>query len=84
MKGISSFFDKFNNVAIKEIKKREIISFCIESVTKQKIEIKDIHIKEGVLTIRGNQSFKSEIFLKKKKILDLISEKGNVKIVDIR
>jgi hypothetical protein len=84
MKGISSFFDKFNNVAIREIKKREIISFCIESVVKQKVEIKDIHIREGILTIKGNQALKSEIFLKKKRILDLICQKGSVKIVDIK
>ncbi len=84
MKVISDFFNKYNNVALKEIKKREIISACIERVTKHKLDFGDINIREGILTIKGNQGLKSEIFLKKKNILDLISKKSDIKIVDIK
>ncbi len=84
MKEISSFFDKFKSVALKEIHKREAICGAIEKITRQKIDIKDLQIRDGVVTIKGNQALKSEIFLKKKTILELISKMTNVKIVDLK
>mgnify|MGYP003457097213 CR=1 FL=1 len=83
MQGISGFFDKFKNTALRELNKREVIISSIFSTTKQKIDIKDINIKEGIVVIKGNQSLKSEIFLKKKLILDQINKKG-IKISDIK
>lgn len=83
MQGISGFFDKFKNTALRELNKREVIISSIFSATKQKIDIKDINIKEGIVVIKGNQSLKSEIFLKKRVILDLINKKG-IKVSDIK
>ncbi len=83
MKEISNFFDKFNNVALKELKKRELICNAVEKVTKHKIEIKDISIKDGSITIKGNHGLKSEIFLKKRAIIDLLLN-GNIKVFDIK
>lgn len=84
MKEISSFFDKFKNIALKEISKREAICSSIEKITKLKVEIKDISIRDGVVSLKGGSLLKSEVFLKKKQILDLIAKKTNTKIVDIR
>lgn len=84
MKEISGFFDKFKNAALKELRKREIIVESIYKTTKQKIDIKDIEIKNAVILIKGNNSFKSELFLKKKMILDQIAKDGGIKVVDIK
>lgn len=83
MQGISGFFDKFKNTALRELNKREVIISSVFSITKQKIDIKDIVLRDGIVTIKGNQSFKSEIFLKKKLILDQINKKG-IRVSDIR
>lgn len=83
MKGISGFFEKFNNVAVKELKKREVIVEAIYKTTRQKIQIEDIQIKEGIISIKGDQAFKSEIFLKKQAILNILS-KTNLSIRDIK
>lgn len=83
MKEISSFFDKFRNSALKELNKREIIASSLYKIAKIKLDIKDIDIKNGILVIKGSQMVKSEIFLKKKMIIDLIN-KNNIKIIDIK
>lgn len=83
MKEISSFFDKFKNSALKELNKREIIASSLYKIVKIKIEIKDLDIKNGILYIKGSQMLKSEIFLKKKIILDSFG-KNNIKIIDIK
>ncbi|MEK7463736.1 MAG: hypothetical protein AAB610_01285 [Patescibacteria group bacterium] len=84
MKSIGLFFDKFKNSALKEIKKREAICSAIYEATGCKVEEKDISIKDCVIRINGSQSFKSELFMKKKIIIDLISKKIPEKVVDIR
>lgn len=83
MKEISSFFDKFRNSALKELNKREIIASSLYKIVKIKIDIKDLDIKNGILHIKGSQMLKSEIFLKKKTILDTFI-KNNIKIIDIK
>lgn len=83
MKEISSFFDKFRNSALKELNKREIIASSLYKIAKIKLDIKDIDIKNGILVIKGSQMVKSEIFLKKKIIIDSIN-KNNIKIIDIK
>ena len=84
MKRIGGFFEKFKGVALKELHKREMIQISIKKITKQDIEIKDIGIREGVITIKGNQGLKSEIFLKKKVILDLISKNTSITFSEIK
>ncbi len=84
MQNIGKFFERFNNIALKELKKREIICSIIENTLKQNIEIKDISIKNGIIAIKGNQTLKSEIYLKKTLLISLISEKTKEKISDIK
>lgn len=84
MKGISIFFDKFKNTALKELNKREVIINSIYKITKNKIDIKNISIKNGVVLIKGNQGLKSELFLKKDMILDQIKKDTDIKVIDIK
>ena len=84
MKSIGNFFDKFKNTALKEIRKREIICNAIFQATGCRIEERDISIRDCVITIKGNQSLKSELFLKKKSILDSILKNTSEKIIDIK
>jgi hypothetical protein len=84
MREISNFFAKFKGVAVKELAKREGIQVSIKKITKQDIILKDITIKEGIITIKGNSSFKSEIFLKKRQVLDLIFTTTGIKYSDIK
>ena len=84
MKEISVFLNKFKNVAVKEIKKRDTICSIILKITKQDIDIKDISIKNGIIIIKGNQGLKSEIFLKKNSILKTIKKDVDANIFDIK
>lgn len=85
MNSIGDFFGKFRNLAIFELKKREKISEAIEIATKQKIGVGDISIKDGVIIIKGGASLKSEIYMKKTKILELLALKlSDLKIRDIK
>ncbi|MDO8430601.1 MAG: hypothetical protein Q7S72_01255 [Candidatus Taylorbacteria bacterium] len=84
MKDISSFLTKFRGIALKELQRREAIQFFIKRITEQVIEVKDIEIKNGIIAIKSNQSFKSEIFLKKRSILDLILKSTGTTYIDIK
>ena len=83
MKGISQFFDKFNNFAIKEIKKRQLIVQIIKNEIGEEIKIEDIIFRNNSIKINTNQIIKTEIFLKKQKILKEIN-KIQVNIKDIQ
>ena len=83
MQEISKFFDRIKNVALKEIHKREAITSIICKAIKVKIDPKDIEIRNSVITVKGSQVIKSEIYMKKKQIIDLLSKSG-YKIVDIK
>lgn len=85
MKGISHFFDKIKNSAIQEIQKRTAISDIIKQVIGQTIPIESISINNGVLKITASQVLKSEIYIKKKLILNKISlQLPTIKIIDIK
>ncbi len=83
MKEVSGFFDKFNNLALKELNKRDRISSIIQKVIKHKLDYGDMDIKDGVITVKGNQLIKSEIYMKKNMIINQLAKDG-IKIKDIR
>lgn len=85
MKGIGQFFDKFRNGALKEIQKREIISAILKSEINLDIPVEKLSFSNKTLIINEGQTAKSEIFLKKQKILEKISKQlPNLVIRDIR
>jgi len=65
-----------------EIKK--ILSEVVLEATKKTIDPKAISIKENQVFIRVNSIVKTELFLKKQKILEEINKKANKKIVNIQ
>jgi hypothetical protein len=72
MFNIGSFFERFNNIALKEMRTRDIISQSIEKYTKAKIEAKDIRFQNKIIYIQANPSLKSQIFMKKEAIISEI------------
>lgn len=85
MKGVGEFFQKFNNSAVQEIQKRTIVSDLIYKFTKQKIPIESISFSNKVIKIIGQQGLKSEIYIKKKLILEgVCKELPNLKVTDIK
>jgi len=83
MQEISKFFDRFRNIALKEMYKRESISAALNESLKMKLDPKDFEYKNNTIVVKGSGVLKSEIFLKKKTIIDLLSKKG-FKIIDIK
>lgn len=74
MEKLNRFFEKFQNRAVEEIGKRTIIVEIIKEYTKVDLDMKDISIQKGTIKVKANHSAKSEIFLKKEKILKKINE----------
>jgi hypothetical protein len=85
MNNIGSFFDKFKSFALVELRKREVVSKVIENLTKHKLNLKDISIKEGIINIKSNSVLKNEIFIKKTKIIEEIKKASpELKVKDIK
>ena len=48
MNNIGSFFEKFKNFALKDMYRKEAVSSAVYKIIKQKIDIKDISIKDRI------------------------------------
>ncbi len=84
MKLIGNFFDKFNNTAIKEIKKRNYIAEIIKGETGIVIPIEKIKFTSSGIKLELNSIEKNQIYIKKQRIIKLISDKvPNIRIKDI-
>jgi hypothetical protein len=75
MKSVKVFFDKFNNTALKEISKRTIISEIIKREAKVLIPIESISFISNGIKLKLNPTEKNQVFIKKEKIIKLISNK---------
>lgn len=85
MLNIGSFFEKFNNAALKEIKKREVVVRAIEKHTGATVDVKDISFNNKTVQINGGPGLKSQIFMKKQLILEMIqSDLPGVVVTDLR
>ncbi|MBI3633907.1 MAG: hypothetical protein HY226_06510 [Candidatus Vogelbacteria bacterium] len=85
MEKISSFLDRFKNINIPDEAVRKNLSDIIGVEIGEKINFKDITIKSGIATISCGAAIKSEIFIKKTKILEVLAAKdGKHTVVDIR
>lgn len=84
MKSIGIFFDKFKNSAINEIKKRTVISEIIRNETGITIPAESVKISGNIIKLKLNQTEKSQIFIKKQRIIKRISDSiPNLIIKDI-
>ena len=85
MFNIGSFFERFNAVAAKEIKTREIIARAIEKYTTANVDIKEIQFRNKIIHIRTNPGLKNQIFIKKEAILSEIrKEMPQAIVTDLR
>ncbi|MBI3632347.1 MAG: hypothetical protein HY225_02775 [Candidatus Vogelbacteria bacterium] len=86
MEKISSFLERFKNLGIPDEKTRYLVADAIWTAVQEKIDVKNISLKNHVVYIKCDSSTKGEIFIKKKKILEIIQTKegeGSV-VIDIR
>ena len=85
MKGISQFFDKYKNSAVREIQKRVIICEILQKEMGQEIPIEDILFSNGIIKVKGNSVMKSQLFIKKINIISQLKKRlPNLKILDIK
>jgi len=74
MKLLGSFFDKFNSFAIKETKKRVIICEILKKELNVDISIEQISFNNGIIKIKTSSIIKNQIYIKKEKLINLISK----------
>ena len=72
MDHISLFLKKFETLGLREVLVKEEIAKIIEKKCGVKISMKDITYIDGLLTIKGSRSLKSELFLRKQEIVEEI------------
>jgi hypothetical protein len=83
MQEISKFFDRIRNIALQELHKRESISSALSKSLNIKLNPQDFEYNNCVITVKGSGVLKSEIFLKKKNIIDILAKKG-FRVIDIK
>ena len=84
MKNISFYLSKFKDIDDPLLIKK-IIILSIKKTINKDIELDEIEIKNGIITINSNSYIKAEIFLKKEKILENIkSEIPDIFISSVR
>ncbi len=75
MKKLGGFFEKFNGKIAGQIKNLIIISEVIKKHTGIEVEMKNLAISAGVLRLKISSVEKSQIYMKKEKILKEINER---------
>lgn len=80
---IAKYLEKFKILSFSRDSLRNIVAETIKEFCKTEIDLKNIDIKEGIARISERPIIKSEIFLKKEKILSSVREKSKGKVWDI-
>lgn len=84
MFNIGDYLEKFKNIGLKELLLKEKIVSVVNNLTKAGINVKDVTIKNGIVSIKIHPLGKSELYMKKKRILELVNENEKVPLKDIR
>jgi hypothetical protein len=85
MLNVSSFLEKFKEILGADQLLKDAVSKVLFDIFSIKIDPKNIDFKNGVISIKTNPAFKSEIFMKKVFILEEIRKSsGNKNIKDLR
>lgn len=82
MKDLTAFLGKFKNIKSPKEEKEKIANLVAEFLGKE-IKPDQISIVKNILSINTDNYFKTEIFLKKEKILEALN-KNKFYIKDIR
>jgi hypothetical protein len=83
MAHIDSFLEKFKRLLESGTNLKKEAVEVIKGVIGKEIDSEKVTIKDGIVQLKINPLFKSEIFLKKEKILKSLQDKG-FKIFDIK
>ncbi|MBI5140350.1 MAG: DUF721 domain-containing protein [Candidatus Vogelbacteria bacterium] len=75
MEKIGGFLERIKNIKPPDFDVRKNISEIVGEMMGENIQLKDISVRNEVVYIAGDSSFKSEIFLKKKGIIEKLKEK---------
>ena len=80
---IAKYLEKFKVMSNSRDFLRNAVAEAIQEICNIEINPKNIVVKEGVARVNERPIIKSEIFLKKTKILEFVNKKVEVKIIDI-
>ncbi len=85
MYNIASFLEKFKNVGLKERLAREVIAQIVSEECGVPVSINDVQYKNAIATLKIPLSIKSQVFIKKGRILKRCKEElaGTV-VLDVR
>ena len=74
MKDLSSFFTRIKNLYDKEVGNTSLIIDIFKNTAGVTLSTKQISLKEGILSIQANSAIKSQIFIRKEKLLQAFTE----------
>ena len=80
---IGKYLEKFKKFSQSRDFLRNSVAESIKEICNIEIDPKKIEVKDGVARISERPIIKSEIFLKKTKILEILSKKTENKIIEI-
>ena len=75
MKSLAGFFEKFQGKIGGQIQNLIVISETIKKHTNIEVDMKNISITAGILRLKVSSLEKSEVFMKKERILKEINQK---------
>lgn len=80
---IGKYLEKFKKFSQSRDFLRNSVAEAVKEICNIEIDPKKIEVKDGVARISERPIIKSEIFLKKTKILEVLKEKNNIDISNI-
>lgn len=85
MEQISFFLEKFKTLGLGDIATKRVFAEQVEKVLHIKLNSTDITLRDGVLYVKAHPVLKSELYMKKKLVIDELSKVlGSVKITGLR
>jgi len=85
MEQISFFLAKFKNLGLGDAAAKAAFTEVVEKILGVKLEPRSVNLKDGTFFVNANSAIKSELFLKRTKILaDLALSLGSTKKRDVR
>lgn len=85
MEKISFFLEKFKSLGLETVAVKGVFIEQVEKILHIKLSPEDITIKDDVLFIKAHPALKSELYLKKKILVDEVSKVlGPMKVTGLR
>ncbi len=84
MENITSFLQKFKKILSSQGAHAYVFIEIVKDELGIKLQKKDVSVRGNVIYVRVSPASKNTIFLKKKKILDLLTEQAGRHVTDIR